>query len=96
MPAGQGLPSSGVSQTDRAHRLWAVPTARTGGMAYSAIGDVMGEWQQCHAGREIFARYGALWPRLTLDLGEAGRAVATPCLIVLMGAQTLRALGAAC
>ena len=42
------------------------------------------KWQQCRAGREIFVWYGALWPRSALDLVVAGRAVATPRLIVFM------------
>ena len=96
MPTGPCSPPSSFSLTGKAHRLWTVPTARSGGMAFFAMGDVMAEWQQCHAGWEIFVWYDALWPRLAPDLGVAGRAVATPRLIVFLWVQTLRTLGATC
>ena len=35
--------------------------------------------------------YGALWPRQAQDSGVRGFIVATPYLVLLMGAQTLRA-----
>ena len=41
-PTGQGSPPSGFSRTGRARRLRAVPTARRGSMASSAMDDVMG------------------------------------------------------
>lgn len=88
MPTGPGSPPSGFSLLGKAHRMWAVPTARSGGMAFSAMGDVMGEWQQCRAGQRSSSgavHCGHTWPGFG---GGGARCSHTPSHSIYVGADS--------